>query len=142
MSCKHSYYDAAQPYRICWPYQDACPFEVPNERTCDRAIKARCDCDAALDGKMTPEMAIEFLTQLPVQKPKGNKVVLLRDDIALEIAELLRSLCKGGNNMPKQNKCQDCASYDAARKTCKLRCNRPLWERECRLYFPAARRKP
>lgn len=39
MSCRHSYYDAAYPNRICWLYRDECPFKTPNERTCNRAIR-------------------------------------------------------------------------------------------------------
>lgn len=49
--------------------------KMPKQNEC----KGCASCDAALDGKMTPEMAIEFLTQLPVRKP-------------IEIAQLLRVL--------------------------------------------------
>lgn len=51
---------------------------MPKQNEC----KGCARCDAAPDGKMTPEMAIEFLTQLPVRKP-------------IEIAQLLRDLMQG-----------------------------------------------
>lgn len=39
MACKHQYYDFQQ--NLCWKDKKKCPYEVPNELKCEKAVKER-----------------------------------------------------------------------------------------------------